>query len=274
MEVAFHPSLAGDPPAIWPESGRIAAEIGLAWLDLDPAALDSHPPEQIRAQLDAVGICAAACPLPVEMREDEDTFVADLGYFGARVERASKIGVRTMHRSIPAASDRERDEFVPVLRRRWQACAEIASQHGIRLAVEPLGPVYRRRAGANEIVWRLPDAIEFVDSCGPGVGLLVDSWHWHLAGSSPQEIVAAGKRILHVHLADVPRVPAESLRDTERVLPGEGIVDFEAFLGAVDAAGYGGPVSPEVPGRWSAGMERVASARRAVEAALDVLEGS
>lgn len=258
---------------MWPESGRIAAEVGLTRLDIDPGALDAHSPEEIRVQLDAVWIRAAACPLPVEMREDEDTFARDLSSFAARVERAAEIGVRTMHRSIPAASDREPEEFVPVLRRRWRACAEIAREHDIGLAVEPLGPLYRRRAGAHEIVWRLPDAIEFVDSCGPGVGLLIDSWHWHLAGSTPEEIVAAGEQILHVHLADVPDAPPESLRDTERVLPGEGLVDFEAFLGAVEAAGYSGPASPEVPGRWSDGMGRVASARRALEATLSVLEG-
>lgn len=273
MEVSFHPSLAGAPPATWPESGRIAVEVGLTCLDIDSDALDSHPPEEVRAQLNAAGIRAAACPLPVEMREDEDTFVEDLSSFGARAERAAKIGVRTMHRSIPAASDREPDEFVPVLRRRWRACAQIAGEHGIGLAIEPLGPLYRRRAGAHEIVWRLSDAIEFVDSCGPGVGLLVDSWHWHLAGSTPEEIVAAGERILHVHLADVPDASAESLRDTERALPGEGLVDFEAFLGAVETAGYSGPASPEVPGRWSSGMGRVDSARRALEATLSVLEG-
>ncbi len=246
--------------------------MGFSRLDIDAGALGPQEAEKVRAHLDATGIRAAACPLPVEMREDEDTFATDLENLGARARNAATIGVQTMHRSIPAASHRRREEFLPVLRRRWRACAEIASEYGIGLAVEPLGPLYRRRAGPHEIVWRLPDAIEFVDSCGCGVGLLVDSWHWHLAGSSPEEIAAAGERIAHVHLADVPEAPPESLRDTERLLPGEGIVDLRAFLGAVRDAGYAGPVSPEVPGRWSAGLDPSAAARRALKATVAVLE--
>ena len=273
MEVSFHSSLGGTPPPQWPDSGRIASEVGFETMDFDLERLgDDADSTGIRRSLDETGIRAGACPLPVEMRQDEGTFEAGLERFGELAALAAQIGIRVMHRSIPAASDRPPAEFVPVLRRRWSACAEIARGHGIALAVEPLGTLYRRRSGAYEVIWRLVDAAEFAQSCGPGVGLLVDSWHWHLAGSTPEEIIDAGELISHVHLADVPNAPEETLRDTERVLPGDGVVDFEAFLGALAKAEYRGTVSPEVPGSWSIGMSPLDSASHGLAATLKVLD--
>lgn len=272
MQLAFHPSLAGDPPVEWPESGQVARDAGFDAMDLDLEALLERDPGEVRAALDAAGLRASACPLPVEMREDDRTFEAGLERFPRVVEHAAAIGIRVMHRSIPASSDRSPTEFTPLLRRRWSMLAPVAREHGIDLAVEPLGTLYRRRTGRHELIWRLDEAAEFAGSCGPGVGLLVDSWHWHLAGLTAQDIVDVGGLIVHVHLADVPPgVPEEALHDTERALPDEGVVDFDAFLGALAEVDYRGPVSPELPGSWSHGMSRVESARRGRDATLRVM---
>lgn len=240
-------------------------------MDLDLQTVANDRADDVRAALDAADVRAGACPLPIELREDERTFEAGFELFEDLVARAARMGIRTMHRSLPASSDIPANEFAPVLRRRWGACAEVAREHGVNLAMEPLGTLYRRRAGTHRFMWRLSEAAEFARSCGPGVGLLVDSWHWHLAGLSAQDIVDVGELIVHVHVADVPEAPEESLRDTERALPGEGIVDFGAFFGALSRVGYDGTVSPEVPGGWSDGMSPVDSARRGRAATLQVL---
>src|SRR5205807_2772679 len=112
----------------------------------------------------------------LELRQDERTFQAGFGRFVRLAEFAAEIGVKTMHRSLPAVTDRPASEFASVLRRRWNACATVAQEHGIVLAVEPLGTLYRRRAGTHEFIWRLEDAAVFARSCAPGVGVLVDSW--------------------------------------------------------------------------------------------------
>ena len=50
---------------------------------------------------------------------------------------------------------------------------------------------------------------ELCGSCGPNVGLLLDSWHWHHdPDASTDTIVEAGReRIVHVHLNDSPGLP-------------------------------------------------------------------
>lgn len=52
-----------------------------------------------------------------------------------------------------------------------------------------------------------------------------------------------------MQVADAPNIPAEDIRDNERLMPGEGVINFNAFFGAVKEAGYNGGVSPEVFGR-------------------------
>jgi len=251
----------------------VASGAGFAAIDLDLEALAPYPAADVRTTLRALGLRANACPLPVEMREDDRAFAVGFERFERLAAYAAEIGIRTMHRSIPASTNRLPADYTPLLRRRWSALAAIARAYGIVLAVEPLGPLYRRRAGRHELIWRLDDAAEFAASCGAGVGLLVDSWHWHLAGLTARDVVDVGALIVHVHIADVPAgVSAEAQRDTERALPGEGVVDLAAFLGAVSAAGYRLPVSPEVPGRWSEGMTPAAAARRALAATTGALE--
>ena len=60
----------------------------------------------------------------------------------------------------------------------------------------------------------------------------------------------AGKdRIVHVQVADAPKLPPEEILDNERLMPGEGIIDWNAFFGALKKIGYDDGVSPEVFGR-------------------------
>lgn len=272
MVISFHGSLAGAARLHWRDAIRVAADAGFDAVDLDLAELGPNDDAgEIRRRLDAADLVGGAGPLPIEMREDEDTFLAGLSLFDRRLEAAATIGIRVLHRSLPASSDRPTDELVPLLHDRWCAMADRARGYGISLAVEPLGALYRRTAHAHEGIWRLDEATMFARSCGAGVGVLVDAWHWHLAGSSAVEIVAAGPDIAYVHLADVPRRAAEDQRDTERVLPGQGVVDFEPFVSALQAAGYDGFVSPEVPGSWAGDAAPEQAARLGLSATRAVL---
>ena len=41
----------------------------------------------------------------------------------------------------------------------------------------------------------MDEMLEFAKECGPNVGLLLDSWHWHHAGATPKDIVGAGRQL-------------------------------------------------------------------------------
>jgi sugar phosphate isomerase/epimerase len=114
--------------------------------------------------------------------------------------------------------------------------------------------------------------LEFARECGPNMGLLLDSWHWHHAGATPTDILAAGKSgIVHVHLAEAPKLPPEEIRDNERLIPGEGVIDWRGFLGALKKVGYEDGLSPEIFGRGLKDMTAEEAARLALKGCLDVM---
>jgi sugar phosphate isomerase/epimerase len=67
-------------------------------------------------------------------------------------------------------------------------------------------------------------------------------------------------------------MPAESVRDDMRLLPGEGVIDLVGFFRALAAIGYRGGVAPETIGpRIPDSMPPDESARLALEATKSVM---
>ena len=149
--------------------------------------------------------------------------------------------------------------------RRFRACAAVLDANGLRLAVEFVSPLHLRRKRAYEFIWNLPQILEFVADCGYGAGVLLDSWHWHHAGGTAAQIIEAGPLILHLHFADSADLAPEAVDDMERLPPGEGVVRWQEFLGALRAIGYRGGISPEVFGSRLANMSPESCAKLALE---------
>jgi sugar phosphate isomerase/epimerase len=108
----------------------------------------------------------------------------------------------------------------------------------------------------------MPEMLEFAKECGTNVGLTLDSWHWHHAGATTADIVAAGKdRIVVVHFNDAPNIAPEQIRDDQRLLPGEGVINLSGFLQALEKIGYSDSLSVEVFGRGLKEMPPAQSAK-------------
>ncbi len=89
--------------------------------------------------------------------------------------------------------------------------------------------------------------LELADAIGTNVGLLVDSFHCHTAGTTWQHLAEIpAEKIVLAHLNDAPRVPVGEVQDGQRVLPGNGGIDLVGFLQALRRTGYNGPMSLEV----------------------------
>jgi sugar phosphate isomerase/epimerase len=271
-EASFHPSLGGAAgPTEWPAQLRLAAAAGFDAIDIDLWQLSGQSAGAVVELLAEAGLRPGGAALPVEFRQDEDTFRRDLEKLPARAGLAARVGVAAMSRSIPASGPSPASEAIPVLRRRLTACARVLDAHGVGLALEMLGPLHLRRHGSHELIWRLADGAELADSCGPGVGVLVDAWHWHHAGEGPSDIADLGARILHVHVADAPDLPPEAIDDKRRLLPGEGVIDFGRFVDGLARAGYRGQATVEVHGYGCRSSDPVDCARRARAAVMETL---
>ncbi|MER5882628.1 sugar phosphate isomerase/epimerase family protein [Streptomyces sp. NPDC001941] len=130
--------------------------------------------------------------------------------------------------------------------------APYAGERGVRLAVEPLHPMY---AADRCAVSTLDQALEIAERFpAEQVGVVVDTYHVWWDDLAPAAVARAGRagRIASFQLADwtVP-LPAGVLNGRGQL--GDGCVDLRAWRRLVDAAGYTGPVEVELfnEGLWA-----------------------
>jgi sugar phosphate isomerase/epimerase len=171
---------------------------------------------------------------------------------------------------IMPSSNTPKEELRSTYKQRFTASAKVLADHNVRLGLEFLGPLQFRKQFPHEFIWRMDEMLEFAKECGPNVGLLLDSWHWHHAGATTEDIIAAGRdRIVHVHFNDSPALPPEEIRDNKRLLPGEGVINLVGFLHALQTIGYSDALSVEVFGRLQDKTPEQA-ARMGLDAAVGV----
>ncbi len=256
----------------WPEFAHLAHRTGYRGVDPDTAKAMNEGVDSTRALFKELSLKPSTLSFPVEFRKDEATFQADLKKLAPVAQFGRAIGCPRMTTWMPSSFHTPKEEQRKILRDRFAAAAAILARSNVRLGLEFLGPLHIRRAAPHEFIWRMDEMTEFAKECGPNVGLLLDAWHWHHAGATPRDIVAAGKdRIVHVHLSDAAKLPPEQVRDNERLLPGEGVIDWRGFLGALRQIGYDDGASPEVFGRGLKEKTPEEAARMALEGSLKVL---
>jgi sugar phosphate isomerase/epimerase len=234
----------------WPDFAELAAKVGYPGCDImrDPAMQAGAP--ATTQLLRRLHLQPAIIDFPVEFRKDDVAFRASLPKLEPASAFAAAIGCPRMMTYILPSSDTPKTELRAIYKDRFTECARIMAAHQVRLGLEFLGPLHLRRQFKYEFIWRMNDMLAFAKECGSNVGLTLDSWHWHHAGATTQDIVAAGRdRIVEVHFNDAPNLPPEQIRDDQRLFPGEGVINLTGFLQALQQIGYTDALSVEVFGR-------------------------
>ncbi|HEX6547081.1 MAG TPA: sugar phosphate isomerase/epimerase family protein [Bryobacteraceae bacterium] len=250
----------------WPEFARLAAKVGFPGVDVMAATAMQEGVAATRSLLTQLKVRPAVIDFPVEFRKDDAAFEASLPKLAPMAEFAAAIDCPRMVTYIMSSSDTPKAELRKIYKQRFTECARILAKSNVRLGLEFLGPLEFRKKFRYEFIWRMNDMLEFAKECGPNVGLLLDVWHWHHAGATVQDILDAGRdRIVHVHFNDAPNLPPEQIRDNQRLLPGEGIIDLVSFLHALQKIGYTDALSVEVFGRGLNKMTPEQAARLGLE---------
>jgi len=256
----------------WPEFARLAARVGFPGVDVDLSAAMKAGLSATNDLLETLKIQPAAINLPVEFRKDDAAFRKDLEKLPDAASFASAIGCPRMITWIMPSSKTPKAELRELYLKRFRACGDVLARSHVRLGLEFLGPLHLRQMEPNEFIWKMPEMLAFAKECGPNVGLLLDVWHWHHAGATTKDIVQAGKeRIVHVHFNDAPKLPPEQIRDNERLMPGEGVIDLNSFLMALHEIGYQDALSVEVFGRGLKNMTPEAAAKLALDTSRAVM---
>ncbi|MFE2633242.1 sugar phosphate isomerase/epimerase family protein [Streptomyces scopuliridis] len=163
----------------------------------------------------------------------------------AAIDEAAVLGTDTLvmvcgglpegSRDLPGARERIADSLGEL--------APYAAERGVRLAIEPLHPMF---AADRCVVSTLDQALDLAERFpADQVGLTVDTYHIWWDDRAPAAVARAGARIFTFQLADwTTPLPAGVLNGRGQI--GDGAVDMRAWRERVDAAGYTGPIEVEL----------------------------
>jgi sugar phosphate isomerase/epimerase len=254
----------------WPDFALLAAKTGFPGADIMLRPAMQAGTSATNDLLAGLKIRPAVIDLPVEFRKDDATFKASLTQLDAAAKFAAAIHCPRMITYIMPSSNSPKDELRQIYKRRFTEVARILAGSNVRLGLEFLGPLELRKLYKYEFIWRMNDMLAFAKECGPNVGLLLDTWHWHHAGATTEDIKAAGRDgIVHVHFNDSPNLPPEQIHDNQRLLPGEGVINLTGFLQALQSIHYNDALSVEVFGRTK-DMTPEAAAKAGLDSSLAV----
>ncbi|MFG3682663.1 sugar phosphate isomerase/epimerase family protein [Micromonospora chalcea] len=151
-------------------------------------------------------------------------------------------------RDLPGARQRVADALAEL--------APYAGERGVRLALEPLHPMY---CADRAVLSTLGQALDVAEAFpAEQVGVVVDTFHVWWDPDVWRQIARAGTRIASFQICDfLTPLPADVLLG--RGMMGDGHIDFPPLRRAVEAAGYSGDVEVEIFNAevWATDPDRV-----------------
>ncbi len=206
--------------------------------------------EELNGKFDDAGIKPGAWWLPVEFRNDEATYRADLRDLPRWAEVTQQLRSHCCITWLWPYSD-TLDYKANLLQHvaRLRPVGQILGEYGCELALEFIGPSTMRAGHRYGFINTLDGILELIEQLDlENVGLLLDSWQWYTSQGTIDDLAKLEPEQVHyLHLADAPvdRLLNEQI-DEERELPGKtGVVDVVGFLKQLDQIGFDGPVSAE-----------------------------
>ncbi len=158
------------------------------------------------------------------------------------VDEAAELGTEVLVLVCGPAPDRDIDAARHMVEDGIAAVIPYAAERGVRLAIEPLHPMF---AGDRSVIVTLAQAngmLERLDS--PHVGVAVDVYHVWWDPEVYAQIARAAGHILGFHISDWLAPPPDVLLG--RGMMGDGVIELRRLRAAVEAAGYTGPIEVEI----------------------------
>ena len=170
----------------------------------------------------------------------------------------------------PQGSTLDAESIIEEIAQAFSVVAKKIAASGVTLCIEfNWSPVVKSLRTAAEIAQRANEL-----GGVSNVGVLFDPAHYHCTPTKFEELSTENIALIkHVHVDDMADKPGElSNCNSDRVLPGQGILDLPALFGRIESAGYRGNFSIEMfsDELWSLPSE--AAAQRMMKSLLPLCE--
>jgi sugar phosphate isomerase/epimerase len=232
------------------EAVELARDAGFDAVDLHMAELVGWDASRVSEKLAVAGLRAGGWWLPVEWREDRETYDREMETAVKAAELAHAVGARWCNTWIWPFSDQldYRSNF-DLHVERLKPVAALLAEHNCVLGLEYVGPKTMRLGHPHEFISTMDETFELIERIGEdNVGVLLDCWQWYTSHGTPEDLAALEPgQVTYVHLNDAPAgLGRDEQIDDQRMLPGAtGVIDVATFLAAVRDIGFDGPVAAE-----------------------------
>ena len=211
--------------------------MGYASVELPVFAPDAFDAATLKEALQTHGlICTVSTALPAEVNLiDEDRRAAGVRYLQQVIQVAAQVGATVICGPLAAPVGERRGRGYT--QTEWDSCVlglraagEMAADHGIALALEPLNRF------ETFIVNTVADGVRLVEAvANPAVGLLLDTFHMHIEEKSTAAAIRhAGRHLKHFHASE-----------NDRGTVGTGQVAWPSVFGALRDIDYRGQIVVE-----------------------------
>ncbi|OFE14295.1 xylose isomerase [Humibacillus sp. DSM 29435] len=203
---------------------------------------------------------------------DDFSFESSLDENGRAIEEAATLGADCLVMVVGGLPPGSRD--LPTARARVAEgigrLVPVAAEHGVRLALEPMHPIFTADRG---VLATLGEALDLAEPYpAEQVGVVVDSFHVWWDPQLEAQVARAAGRIASFQVCDwITPLPADTL--LSRGMMGDGHIDFRHHLELVTAAGYDGDIEVEIFNAdvWAADPDDVVATMK--QRYLDVVVG-
>jgi sugar phosphate isomerase/epimerase len=237
------------------EAVRLATTFGFQGVAVEMADVEELGLHEVRWLLEKNKLLPAVSGIPVNFRQDEDTFERDLAKLPAFSQVMADLGCTRLATWImPWHETLTYEQNFQQLRSRTARICEVLSRYGLRYGLEFVGPQTMRMGKPNPFIHDLDGMLALIRSVGAdNLGLLFDAFHWYVSGGEAADFSKLNDQLVvavHVNDAAAGRSPEEQI-DNQRAMPGEtGVIDIATFMQGLHRIGYTGPIIVEPFCAW------------------------
>ena len=232
---------------------RRVAEAGFSWITPWRQEIDERHPERDADAIRAAGLRVSGyCRTVAFTHETDAERQRAIDDNRRAIETAEALGASDLIAvvgGLPETSCELEQARAHVLAG-LEALMPAIEATGIRVALEPLHPVYAASRSVLNTIAQARTWCEVLDPSDRYFGVAIDAYHVWWDPVLEQSIADAGPRIRAFHVCDWLRQTKDPLLD--RGMMGDGVIDLRGLRAMVEHAGFTGLVEVEIfsRNRW------------------------